>query len=72
MCLLKSAWKKLPKLPCTTALLATIDAFHALKMKKIIIVEPGSSDGLDIWAVRMKKYFEDNGFKVVNTRRRAF
>jgi len=66
--LIKKRLEEITKLPCTTALLATIDAFHALKMKKIIIVEPGSSDGLDIWAVRMKKYFEDNGFKVVNTR----
>jgi len=39
-----------------------------LGIKKIIVIEPGSSDGLDIWTVRMKKYFEDNGFKVVNSK----
>jgi len=26
------------------------------RSKKIIIVEPGASDGTDIWAQRMKKY----------------
>ena len=39
-----------------------------LAVKKIIIIEPGSSDGQDIWVQRMKSYFERNGFTVVNTR----
>jgi maleate cis-trans isomerase len=66
--LIKKRLEEITKLPSTTALLATNDAFRALGAKKIIIVEPGSSDGQDIWAKRMKKYFEDNGFKVVNTK----
>lgn len=65
---IKNRLEKITKVPATTALLATIDAFHSLSANKIIIVEPGSSDGTDIWAQRMKKYFENNGFKVVNTR----
>ena len=55
-------------MPSTTALLATVDALNSLGVKKLIIVEPGSSDGQDIWVKREKKFFEDNGFKVVNTR----
>ncbi len=55
-------------LPSTTSLLATIDAFNTMAVKKIIIIEPGSSDGQDIWVQRMKSYFERNGFTVVNTR----
>jgi len=66
--LLKKRLEEITKVPTTTALLATNDALHSLGAKKIIIVEPGSSDGQDIWAKRMKKYFEDNGFKVVNTK----
>jgi maleate cis-trans isomerase len=65
---IKTRLEEITKLPSTTALLATIDAFHSLGTKKLIIVEPGSSDGRDIWAIRMKKYFEDNDFKVVNTK----
>jgi len=65
---IKTRLEEITKLPSTTALLATIDAFHSLGTKKLIVVEPGSSDGQDIWAIRMKKYFEDNGFKVVNTK----
>jgi len=45
-----------------------LDAFSSLSVKKIIIVEPGASDGTDIWAQRMKKYFEKNGLKVLNTK----
>jgi maleate cis-trans isomerase len=60
--------EEITKVPCTTALLATINAFNFLSVKKIIIIEPGSSDGQDIWAQRMKKYFDNNGFKVVNTK----
>ena len=63
---IKKRLEEITKLPSTTTLLATIDAFHALGTKKLIIIEPGSSDGQDIWAIRMKQYFEDNGFKVVN------
>ena len=65
---IKKRLEEITKVPSTTALLATIDAFNSLSVKKIVIVEPGSSDGQDIWAQRMKKYFENNGFKVVNTK----
>ena len=65
---IKRRLEEITKVPSTTSLLATIDAFNSLSVKKIIIVEPGSSDGQDIWAKRMKKYFENNGFKVVNTK----
>jgi len=53
-------------MPSTTALLAAKDALKSLSVKKLIIIEPGSSDGLDIWAKREKKFFEDNDFKVLN------
>ena len=65
---LKKRLEQITKVPSTTSLLSTIDSFNSLAIKKIIIVEPGSSDGQDIWAKRMKKYFEDNGFAVVNTK----
>ena len=65
---IKKRLEEITKVPSTTALLSTIDAFNSLSIKKLIIVEPGSSDGQDIWAVRMKRYFEDNGFIVVNTK----
>jgi maleate cis-trans isomerase len=65
---LKKRLHEITKLPSTTALLATVDALNSLGVKKLIIVEPGSSDGQDIWVKREKKFFEDNGFKVVNTR----
>jgi len=65
---LKKRLEDITKLPSTTSLLATIDALNSQGVKKLIIVEPGSSDGKDIWTKRMKKYFEDNGFKVVNTK----
>jgi maleate cis-trans isomerase len=65
---IKKRLEEITKLPSTTALLATLDALNALKVKKLIVVEPGSSDGQDIWAKRMKVFFEDNGFKVVNTK----
>jgi maleate cis-trans isomerase len=48
--------------------LSAVDAFNSLAVKKLIIVEPGSSDGKDTWARRMKKFFENNGFEVVNTK----
>jgi maleate cis-trans isomerase len=65
---IKKRLETITKVPSTTALLATLDAFSTLSVKKIIIVEPGASDGTDIWAQRMKKYFENNGLKVVNTK----
>jgi maleate cis-trans isomerase len=65
---IKKRLETITKVPSTTALLATLDAFSALSVKKIIIVEPGASDGTDIWAQRMKKYFENNGLKVLNTK----
>jgi maleate cis-trans isomerase len=65
---IKKRLEEITKVPSTTALLATIDAFNSLSVNKIVIVEPGSSDGQDIWVQRMKKYFENNGFKVVNTK----
>jgi maleate cis-trans isomerase len=65
---IKKSLEEITGLPSTTALLSTIDAFNSLAVKKLIIVEPGSSDGQDIWAKRMKKYFEENGFKVLNTK----
>jgi maleate cis-trans isomerase len=65
---IKKRLEEITKLPSSTALFATVDAFNSLGVKKIIIVEPGSSDGEDIWVRREKKFFEDNGFKVVNTR----
>ena len=65
---IKKRLETITKVPSTTALLATLDAFNCLSVKKIIIVEPGASDGTDIWAQRMKKYFENNGLNVVNTK----
>jgi maleate cis-trans isomerase len=65
---IKKRLEEITGLPCTTALLATVDALNTLGSKKLIVVEPGSSDGEDIWAKRMKIYFENNGFKVVNTK----
>jgi maleate cis-trans isomerase len=65
---LKKRLFEITNLPSTTALYAAVDALNSLKVKNLIIVEPGSSDGLDIWVQREKKFFEDNGFKVVNTR----
>jgi maleate isomerase len=64
----KKRLEDITRLPSTTSLLSTVDAFNSLAIKKIIVVEPGSSDGQDIWAKRMKIYFENNGFKVVNTK----
>ena len=63
---LKKRLEEITKLPSTTALLAAKDALKSLSVKKLIIIEPGSSDGLDIWAKREKKFFEDNDFKVLN------
>ena len=65
---IKKRLEEITKVPSTTALLATIDAFNYLGVNKLIIVEPGSSDGQDIWAQRMKVFFDNNGFKVVNTK----
>jgi maleate cis-trans isomerase len=64
--MLKKRLEEITKLPSTTALLAAKDALKSLSVKKLIIIEPGSSDGLDIWAKREKKFFEDNDFKVLN------
>jgi maleate isomerase len=65
---LKKRLEEITKVPSTTSLLSTVDAFNSLGVNKIIIVEPGSSDGEDIWVRRMKKYFENNNFKVLNTK----
>jgi maleate cis-trans isomerase len=63
---IKKRLEEITKLPSTTALLAAVDALRMLSVKKLIIIEPGSSDGFDIWARREKKFFEDNDFKVIN------
>ena len=65
---IKRRLEDITHLPATTSLLSTIDAFNSLSIKKIVVVEPGSSDGKDIWAQRMKKFFEQNGLKVVNAK----
>jgi maleate cis-trans isomerase len=65
---IKKRLEEITGLPCTTALLSTVDALNTLGAKKLIIVEPGSSDGQDIWAKRMKIFFDNNGFNVVNTK----
>jgi maleate isomerase len=65
---LKKRLEEITKVPSTTSLLSTVYAFNSLGVNKIIIVEPGSSDGEDIWVRRMKKYFENNNFKVLNTK----
>jgi maleate cis-trans isomerase len=65
---IKKRLEQIAGVPSTTALLATADALNSFSFKKLIIVEPGSSDGQDIWALRMKKWFEAHGFSVVNTK----
>ena len=64
----KKRLEEITGVPSTTSLLATINGFNSLAIKKIIIIEPGASDGQDIWVKRMKGYFEENGFTVVNTK----
>jgi maleate isomerase len=51
-------------LPSSYSLTSLVDAFNAVSAKKLIVI----SRGLGVWPERHKKFFEDNGFEVVNTK----
>lgn len=56
--------EEVTKLPSTTGLTSIPEAFDALSVKKLILCFAGSH----IWPERYKKFLENDGFEVVNTK----
>jgi maleate cis-trans isomerase len=56
--------EEVSQIPSTTSITSFIDAFNTLSVKKVILIFAG----LGIWPERYKKFLEDNGFDVVNTK----